>query len=250
MSLRVLVVDDEPVARRRLRRLLDALPDLEVVAEAEDGTEALERVREHAPDVAFLDVRMPGMDGLELARALAGRTHVVFTTAHDAHALAAFEAAAVDYLLKPVRRDRLERAVERVRSLARGVDAGRVAALLEQVAAGRPAASDPQRIVARRGDVVELFDPRDVTRFRAASGYVVFAHGGREHVVDETLNALEARLAPLGFFRAHRSELVSLGRVRALHRQDDAAVVELDDGQRAAVSRKQLPELKRRLGIA
>lgn len=247
MTLRVLIVDDEPAARRRLRRLVEELPEACVVGEVGGGTEALALVGELDPDVLLLDVNMPGLDGLELARALGERTHVVFTTAHREHAVAAFETAAVDYLLKPIRRERLERALERVRRLVGRSDRAALEGLLRR-ALDREGLR-PDRISARRGDVIELFDPLSIPRFRSDAGYVVFTKDGREHVVDESLSELEERLAPLGFQRVHRSELVRLDDVRALHRQDQGTVAELSDGQRARVSRAQLAELKRRLGI-
>lgn len=250
MSLRILIVDDERIARQRLRRLLAALPGCEVVGEAQDGVEALERARELRPDLVLLDIRMPGMDGIQAARELGSSAHVVFTTAHDEHAVSAFEAAAADYLLKPIRPERLAQAIERVRKLRERQDPAALETLLRSVLDKAPSPASPARLSARRGDVIELFDPAEIGRLHAEAGYVVFSQGGREYVLDESLNALEERLSRHGFVRVHRSELVNLSLVRALHRQDDQAIAELTDGQRAPVSRSHLPELKRRLGLA
>jgi DNA-binding LytR/AlgR family response regulator len=243
--MRILVVDDEPLARARLRRMLAGIEGVVPVGEAGSGREALDKLAELTPDCVLLDVRMPGMDGLEVAKAT--EVPVIFTTAHDAYAVDAFELAAVDYLLKPVRRERLLRALEKVRQ---GATAGRahLEALLAQLhaASGKPAVT---RISARRGDAVHLFDPSEIVRFRAADGYTSFQRDGREFLLDESLNQLEERLAPLGFLRVHRSELVRLDAVRALHGELGSTLVELSDGQRALVSRRLVADLRRRLGI-
>lgn len=259
MTLRVLIVDDEPIARQRLARLLAQEPGVEIAGEAEDGEAAIARAKELRPDVVLLDIRMPGLDGLQAARAIAGTSRVIFTTAHDEHALQAFDAAAIDYLLKPVRPERLREALERARRAAAKPeapagpgaaampDAARIEALLRGVLAG--AAREPQRLAARRGDVTELLDPGEISRIHADAGCAVISHGGREYVLDESLAALEQRLAPLGFLRVHRGELVNVALIRALHRQDDQAIAEMKDGQRAQVSRSHLPALKKALGL-
>ena len=244
--MRALVVDDERVARNRLKRMLGRLDGVEVVGEAADGAEALERIAELEPDVAFLDIRMPGMDGIELARRLPAATRVVFTTAYDDYAVQAFETSAIDYLLKPIEAERLEAAVRKVEQrVGRPAATGELQRLLEKIA-GR---DDPPRITARRGDTIRVFDPRTISRFHAEDRYTVFRHDGRDFLLDESITSLEERLADLGFLRTHRSELVRLDAIRALGREDDASYVELADGQRAAVSRRHLRVLKQRLGI-
>ena len=233
--MRVLVVDDEEPARRRLVRMLERLGGVEVVGEAGDGEQALELVRERGPELLLLDIDMPEMDGLELAE-LPGVPLVIFTTAHAEHAVRAFEVAAVDYLLKPIARERLAEAIERARARA-----GRSAA---------PAAStEPPRITARSGGTVHVIDASEITRFHATDKVTIFVHEGRELVLDDSLNALEERLRAHGFFRTHRSELVSLAAVKALHSDGGSTTVELRDGSRAAVGRRVVAELKRRLGI-
>jgi DNA-binding LytR/AlgR family response regulator len=244
--MRILVADDEPLARARLLRMLAGIEGVEAVGEAATGREALEKIAELAPDCVLLDVRMPGLDGLEVAKA--SGVPVVFITAHDDYAVEAFELAAVDYLLKPVRRERLLRALEKLRQAGPG-DPGRLDALLQRLlaASGR---SSPIRISARRGDAVHFFDPAEIVRFTAAAGYTSFQRDGQEFLLDESLNQLEARLAPLGFLRIHRAELVRLDAVRALRGEHGASQVELSDGQRAPVSRRLVGDLRRRLGIA
>lgn len=233
--MKVLVVDDEAPARRRLIRMLDRIEGVRVVGEAADGEEALTLARRLAPDVILLDINMPEMDGLELAEE-AGLPPIIFTTAHAEHALRAFEVAAVDYLLKPISRERLTAALDRVR--------GRPTT---PAAADRP--SPAPRVTARLGNTVHVVDAAEVTRFYAEDKYTVFMHEGRELTLDESLATLEARLRPHGFFRTHRSALVNLATVRALHVEDGSTQVELSDGSRAAVGRRLVAELKRQLGI-
>lgn len=233
--LRVLIVDDEPLARARLRRMCARVGGVEVVGEASDGESALVEMRAHRPDVVLLDIEMPGLDGLGVAEAIeAGGPSVVFTTAHARFALDAFDADATDYLLKPVVQERLERALAKAR---RGRERG----------AASPT-GESGRLTVQDGATLRVFDVRMIRRFRAAEKYVVFEHEGREHETRESLSTLEARLAAFGFVRVHRAELVRIDCARALEAEPGgAAVLVLDDGSRVPVSRRTAPELKRRL---
>ena len=242
--MRALIADDERLARNRLRRMLESL-GVEIVGDAADGEEALEQVSRRRPDVVFLDIRMPEMDGLEVARRLPEDIRVVFTTAYDEYAVEAFEAAAVDYLLKPIEHERLAIAVDKVRRLEEAPDRGDFERLLKRLTER----AEPPRVTARRGDTIRVFDPREISRFHASDRYTLFRHAGREYVLDESIVSLERRLAGLGFVKVHRSELINLGHVRALRREDDQTLAELADGQRAVVSRRHLKALKQRLGI-
>jgi DNA-binding LytR/AlgR family response regulator len=246
MTVRVLIVDDEPVARRRLSRMLGEIPGVEVAGEAANGEEALEGISTLRPDLVLLDIRMPGLDGLALARSSASLPPIVFTTAYDAHAVEAWETCAVDYLLKPIKRDRLERALARAR-LARG-GALQEAALTGENARRR-AAEAAVRIVARDGDTTSVFDATTISRFYAADKYSVFVSGGREHLLEESLSTLEDRLVPHGFIRVHRGELVALACVHALHAERNGGWLELRDGQRVRVSRRHLPALRRAIRL-
>ncbi|MCK6544506.1 LytTR family DNA-binding domain-containing protein [Myxococcota bacterium] len=243
--IRALIVDDEPLARSRLARMLGRISDVEVVGEAADGVEARALVLGLAPDVLLLDIQMPELDGLSLA-AEGGLPPIIFTTAHREHALEAFELAAIDYLLKPIEQPRLEAAIERVRArTAPRVDAALLRTLVERITS-----SAPVRLAAKSGASVRLFDPAEVTRLWASDKYTLLAHEGREHVLDESLAQLEQRLAPHGFFRVHRAELVNLAAIRGLRAEDDGgATLELSDGQSARVSRRFLPALKAKLGV-
>lgn len=263
MTVRVLVVDDEALARARLVRMLARVEDIEVVGEAATGAHAIERTRELQPDLLLLDVDMPGLDGFGVAEAV-GMPLVVFTTAHAQYAALAFEADAVDYLLKPVVQERLERALEKVRQrlLARSVMATS-ARPPEPPAMSAPAAPAPGEraaeaaagvstaalLTVHEGGKVRFFDPLLVTRFRADDKYTAFLFDGEEHLLRESLSTLEERLAPFGFVRVHRAELVRANAVRALTPDAGGALLHLSDGQTVTVSRRSLPALKQLLGL-
>lgn len=186
---------------------------------------------------------MPGLDGLTLAQRYARLPPFVFVTAYDEHAVAAFEVNAVDYLLKPVTAERLAAAIAR---LATRRDAAPPAA--DGLAMLGGAAGSPRVVSSLRGEV-RLFDARDVTRFWASDKYTIFVGDGIEQITEEPLSALEQRLAPFGFLRVHRAELVNAARVKALVGDEGQAVAVLDDGQRVRVSRRSLGSLKVALGL-
>jgi two-component system, LytTR family, response regulator AlgR len=213
--LRVLIVDDEPPARERLRRLLEVIPDVVVAGEAANGREALELCASLDPDVVLLDVRMPGMDGIEAARhlgALDDPPAVIFTTAYDEHAVEAFEAQAVGYLLKPVRQEKLARALHHAARVL-GTQLARVA---EQSQLGRRRV----QICARLGEQLRLIPLDDVYYFMAGQKYVTVRHRGGSDLIDEPLRALAVEFAP-EFVRVHRNALVAVRAVSALERDGD-----------------------------
>ncbi|MCH9674818.1 MAG: LytTR family DNA-binding domain-containing protein [Gammaproteobacteria bacterium] len=235
--MKVLVVDDEPPARNRLGQLVAELRPNADVAEAVNGVEALAMVERTAPDVVLLDVRMPGMDGLEVARRLAnepGAPAVIFTTAYDAHAVAAFDAEALDYLLKPVRKSRLERALARV--AARGSQA--------QMSEG-DGAQGRTHLSATHAGRTELIPINDIRFLRADQKYVEAATPDGTYLVDESLTSLEAEYSAR-FLRVHRGALVARGYVRSLARDDNGQNVVLLDGveQPIEVSRRLLPRVR------
>jgi DNA-binding LytR/AlgR family response regulator len=240
----VLIVDDEEPARRRLGRMLRELAGVEVVGEAGDAEEALRQVAALGPELLLLDIHMPGMDGLTLAQRHTELPPVIFVTAHDAHAVQAFEVNAVDYLLKPVRPERLAAAVERARQ-RRLASREAVSRALETV---RPTGTST-RIVTATAGTLRFFDARDITRFWASDKYTVFLADGGEQVTEEPLSSLEERLRGAGFLRVHRGELVHAGSIKALRGADGIHEVELKDGQVARVSRRLLAEVKRGLGL-
>lgn len=227
------------------------MPGVEVVGGAVDGIEALEQIERLQPDAVLLDIHMPGLSGIELAARHRSLPPIIFVTAHDEHAVRAFEVNAVDYLLKPVEPERLARALARLAERRPEAAGTALRSALETLLAARDgrAEPDPPRVAARVGDSLRLIDPRLVTRFRATDKYAVCVLDGREWIVDESLAVLEQRLAPHGFVRVHRSELVQLARVTALHADGGTLEAELDDGQRVPVSRRMAADLKHRLGL-
>ena len=241
--MRVVIADDEPLARERLRDLLAAQPDVELVAEAADGREALHACAEHSPDLVLLDIAMPGIDGLEAARHLAAfepRPAVVFCTAFDAHALSAFEAAAIDYLVKPVRAERLAEALERARR-------HRSAAALPALGA---VGGDRRRshLSARLRGSLRLIPIEDVRYLQAEEKYVVVHHARGEDLIEESLKSLESEFADR-FLRIHRNCLVAADEFAELRRGPDGQVHALlrDGGAPLEVSRRCLPALRERL---
>jgi len=241
VKLRVLIVDDEPLARERIRALLRDAPETEVVGECGDGRRAVAAIRRRKPDLVFLDVQMPELDGFEVLRALgpAEMPAVIFVTAYDRYALRAFEVHALDYLLKPFDRERFQRALARARSqLERdrhGAVEKRLLALLEDLQPGRKRL---ERLVVKEGGRI-FFLRADEIDWVEAQGNYARLHVGREtHLVRETMARLEAGLDPKHFARIHRSAIVNLERVREM-RPDfhgDYAVV-LRDGTRLTLSR-------------
>ena len=250
-TLRVLVVDDEPYARRRMVRMVNSLDEWIVVGQAKNGVEAKEQILALRPDVVLLDIRMPGMDGLALARQTEIELPpIVFTTAYDEYAVDAFDAEAVDYLLKPVELDRLAKALERVRlrGSARSDASSGVRKLERLVSHLIPA--DPPRLSAKKGDTTHLFDLREITSLRAEDDYVSFESQGSKFLLQETLDALERRLAAWGFLRVHRSYLANLNGVVGIHQEDGQSSLVLRDGSRLPVSRRRIGEVRCALGIA
>ncbi len=242
--MKALIVDDEPMARRRLVRMLGTLGDIEVVGEAGDGLEALGKIRKLQPDIVFLDIRMPGLDGLSLALQTRDLPPIVFTTAYTEHALQAFDAEAVDYLLKPIELTRLNEAVNRVRR--RG--AGDVARRLESLVSTMKDGLQPSRVAARSGSTIRFFDPLSIGRFTAENKFVAFEFEGSKHLLDETILELDERLSGWGFVRPHRSELVNLRHVIALHVEGSLGTLELANGDRVPVSRRRLASIRTVLG--
>ncbi|MDQ3034540.1 MAG: LytTR family DNA-binding domain-containing protein [Myxococcota bacterium] len=234
--MRVLVVDDEPVARQRLIRLLEQIPDVEVIGEASSAKDALATIARLAPDLVLLDIEMPGVDGLSLA-ALTDLPPIVFVTAHTTHALAAFEVGAHDYLVKPVDQARLAAALDRVRD--------RIASGAAEEQATAP---EPWRLTVIDGSLRRFVDAREVTCFLAQEKYVSFVVGGRELLVRESLDALEQRLAPLGFLRANRGALVRRSAIEAFDASGGGTLV-LTGGESIPVSRRALSAIRQTLGV-
>lgn len=242
--MRVLVADDEAPARRRLVRMLGELGGIEVVGEAADGRAVLGMSERLHPDLILLDIEMPELEGISVARRLAaGSPAVIFVTAHEEHAVSAFAVDAVDYLVKPVRRERLAEALRRARARRAGLDeAIRSSAEVARLEVRA-------RLVAHAGAAARFFDARRISHFWALEKYVAFRADGDEHLSAESLSALEARLAPFGFIRVHRSHLVRRSSIRELQAARGFSQARLDDGRVVPVSRRLLGRLKRQLDL-
>jgi DNA-binding LytR/AlgR family response regulator len=220
-----LVAEDEGPQRRELCSVLAELwPELHIVAECSDGLSALEALSAHSPDILFLDIRMPGVSGLEVARAASGSAHVVFTTAYEEHALEAFDRGAIDYLLKPIKRERLAIALDRLRArLAEGAApdiAGVVEALQRQLSqAGRR--SGVRWITANVGATTKMFPIEDVLFFHAQDKYTRVVTAQDEALIRTPLKELAQSLDSDDYWQVHRSVIVRVHAIRAVHRDED-----------------------------
>lgn len=253
MKLRLIIVDDEDLARERLRHLLRKEPEVEIVAECAGGQDAIAAVREHQPDVVLLDIQMPEMDGFDVVRALAAGAMpaIIFVTAYDQHAVRAFEARALDYLLKPTTRARLHEALSRVgERVATAPNPGVPQALLDFLAERETAGTRLRRITVRDGDRTVVLPVEDLDWVEAAGNYVLL-HAGREnHILRETMSALEAQLPPELFLRLSRSAIVNLRRIKELRAAGGGEhLAYLSTGEKIAVTRSPR-EVEERLRFA
>ena len=224
-----IIADDEDLPRAELRRMLAAAwPELEIAAECEHGPAAIEAIDEHRPDIAFLDIRMPGASGLDVARAASGRCHTVFTTAYDSHAVEAFDAGAVDYLLKPVVAERLVQTVARLRErLAARTQApdidGLVQRLSQQLARRGEAGADAARlrwISASVGDTIKMFAIDEVLFFQSDEKYTRVVTAGDEAHIRKPLKEIAEGLDPETFWQVHRGCIVRAAAIQRAQRDD------------------------------
>ncbi len=217
-----LIADDEPHLAAYLRdALAQAWPELQVVHVAKNGVEAAERIAALRPDVAFLDIRMPGLTGLEVAQGIEGATRVVFVTAYDEFAVAAFEQQAIDYVLKPVKAARLAATVERLKKHAAGAEGGLAAVLTRLLASGGAAVPSRLRFVrASQGDLVHQIDVGDVLFFHADDKYTCVRTEAGEHLIRTTVTELAALLDPERFAQIHRSTIVNLDHLAGTRRDE------------------------------
>lgn len=249
-KLRTLIIDDEPLARDRVRALLAGEPEIELIAEYGNGAEAIAGIVQHAPDLVLIDVQMPGCDGLQVIQAIPPdrRPAVLFVTAHERFAVDAFAVQAVDYLLKPFDRQRfrvaLQRAVEFVRTRRATVA---TAAVPNETA--EPAAKRAERIAVKVDGKVVFVHPEEIRWIEAADNYVMLHLGDRRLMLRETLSSLESRLGTVGFARVNRSAIVRVDQVKELHPtfHGDYVVV-LRDGTQLPLSRSLRGQLERFTG--
>ena len=240
-KIKTLIVDDEPLARERLRKMLEAEPEIELLGECADGRAAVEVIQKQSPDLVFLDVQMPELDGFGVLAALAGGPMpvVVFVTAHDKFALKAFEVHAVDYLLKPFDRERfqtaLRRALDRLKQSQGDEINQRLSALLADL---KPEAKLPGRMAVKVGGRVIFIKLEEIDWLEAADNYVNLHIGAEAHLLRETMAAMEAKLPEEKFLRISRSTIVNIDRIKELQPMFHGEyVVVLRSGAKLTLSR-------------
>jgi len=245
--IRTVIADDEVLARRTIRALVAGVADLSVVAECRDGLETARAIAQHAPDLVFLDIQMPGLDGFGAVLRAGTPPVIVFVTAHERHAVRAFDVDAADYVLKPFDDERFGRAVVRARQ---EVQRRRLIALASHLTGAPP--SEPDRpaakLAVKDGATTELIDVAAIHCIRAEGYYAELVLADRTVLLREPLQDLEARLDPARFVRIHRSAIVNVDRIRRVERTGASAVtIVLDDGARLPVSRSRRTEVERLL---
>jgi two-component system LytT family response regulator len=217
MSLKTLVVDDEPVARKVLREELECIPDVEIIGEADNGASAFEMIARQEPDLVLLDLQMPEMGGFDVIRKIRRGTHmpvIVIVTAYDAYALEGFEAGAIDYLLKPIGHDRLAEAVERAKRFT-GRETAEQIARLQEIADPAPGAR-PRKIIGKLGEEYFLLSVDEIYAFQADRDLVWITAERKRYLATQTLKVLEQRLRNTSFRRIHRNALVNVDHVRKM----------------------------------
>jgi len=241
-KIRAVIVDDEDLARQLVREMLVPHPEVEIVAECANGFEAVRMAAELKPDLIFLDIQMPKLDGFEVLELIGEGVAVVFVTAYDEHALRAFEVHAVDYLMKPFRAERFEAALDRAKQRIGGTVPFRPE---ELTASTRSAGTYAERVVVKDGTRVHIIPVSKLDYAEAQDDYVALASQGKKHLKQQTISSLGAALDPKNFVRIHRSYLVNLERVTRLEPYGkDTHVVILNDGARLPVSRSGYARLK------
>ena len=241
MKIRTLIVDDEPLARDRVKRLLRDETDITIIGECGNGTEAIKAIKSEKPDLVFLDIQMPEKNGFEVIKALDAKQAptVIFVTAYDQYALQAFDASALDYLLKPFNRERLHRAVTRAREIIESKNRGnldeRLASLIADLKTEKKYL---ERLVVKSVGRVFFLKIDEIDWIEASGNYLKLHVGRESHLIRETMNSIEAKLNPDKFLRIHRSTVVNIDRIKELHPMfsGDYAVI-LRNGAELTLSR-------------
>lgn len=260
--LRVLIVDDEPLARQRIADCLANEDNVDIIGTADSGTAAVDAIRAMRPDLVFLDVQMPGMTGLEVVREIGASRMpaTIFVTAYDQHALTAFELAAIDYLVKPFDDERFEQAFRRARRVVELEEVDRLSTQLRSLLGGSSATGAPsgrarpeylERIAVEMRGQVRVVPVEKIDFITASGPYAELHTGDKRYVIRERMQTLEERLDPARFLRIHRSAIVRLDMIETLHRAAGGDyAVQLKGGVRLKVSRSRFEELEKRIGIS
>jgi DNA-binding LytR/AlgR family response regulator len=225
--VRVLIADDEPIARRVLREHLEMMSGVEIAGEASTGPEAVEQIFQAQPDLVLLDMEMPGLDGLSVVRSLRGAASplIIFVTAYGQHALDAFDVGALDYLLKPVREERLRKAIDKARR--------------ERRTHASPPAAGPRKIVGRKGSDLYLLDPKEIVAFQADGELVHIVTASERYLAEHSLKALEKELDPAHFRRVHRSSIINTDHIRKISPLSSKRwLLKMSNGFEAIVSKR------------
>jgi two-component system, LytTR family, response regulator len=247
--MRTLIVDDEPVARQILREELAGFPDVQVVAEADNGAQALQHIGELKPDLVFLDLHMPGFGGFDVIRRLPEKAvpFIIIVTAYDEHAIRAFDAGALDYLLKPVSQERLQKALERARSLrGRTVEVAESLVKLDEIAEHAPTRA--RKVVGRAGEEYYLLNIEDVLAFQAEREIVWIVTARQRYMATQTLQSIDNRLKGSLFQRVHRNALVNVNHVRKMTPLSSQRwMLTLSNNQELIVSKRQARNVRQML---
>ena len=218
---KTIIIDDEQLARQRLKRLLSNYPEIDIVAEAENGLEGLMLIEEQRPQLIFLDIEMPVLNGFEMLKKLSHHPKVIFTTAYDHYAIKAFEEGSIDYLLKPIEADRLEKAVKRLKQSNFSIDQLPIELLMQQIQAKKKI----KTLTVKLGDKILLIKLSDITHIQAEEKYVfLHTNDGKKHLTDFTLAVLEEKL-PEEFVRIHRSDIINTDYIKEIRKGFNGALI-------------------------
>ncbi len=241
MLLKVLIVDDEPIARKGIRRLLEKEPDIEIIGECSDGLEAVERINDKKPDIVFLDIQMPELDGFGVLEALEPSQIpvIIFITAFDEFALKAFEVHALDYLLKPVKAEKFQHAIQRARAILQFKQTDQLRKQLESMVNYVSAKKQyVERLIVKDVKGILIVPATDVDWFEAYGDYIRLHTKGKKHLIRKTMNEMDESLNPEFFARIHRSAIVQISRVKKLQPLNNGDYVTfLEDGTQLSLSR-------------
>ena len=244
--MRAIIIDDERLARTELRKLLQEFPEVEIVDEASNAEEGVQKIESHNPDLVFLDIQMPGKTGFEMLQELDHAPTVVFTTAYDDYALKAFEVNALDYLLKPIEPKRLADAIEKIRKVGNGNSAQRNAVSFSQTSM----LGEHDQVFVKDGERCWFVRLSEVRLFESVGNYAKVFFGPNKPLILKSLNALEERLDPKVFFRANRKHIVNLQMIEKVESYfNGGLLLELKGGEKIEVSRRQTVKFKEMMSL-